>query len=97
MSVESTYASIQVLEGKVKLLLERYKQQKKLIQQLQKENKQLQKQLLKTTKPTFDFSDRLKVGTITEADQEGGSGTINERIEGFIKDIDRCIAYLNSL
>jgi len=95
MNSEKLQARIQYLEQKVRELLEHYKDQQRLIQQLQKEKEKLRQQASNRGEPTDNFSNSPEIGTITKSEEQArelGSG-----IDSYIRDIDRSITYLEQI
>lgn len=96
MNSEKLHVRIQYLEQKIMQLLKHHKNQQEVIQQLQKENEQLVQQVTNRAEITYDFPNRLEIGTITK--KEGRNTEDWEaRIDSYISDIDRSIAYLERL
>ncbi len=95
MDSAKPHVRVQYLEQKIMQLLEHYKNQQEVIQQLRRENEQLIQQVTNRAETTYDFSNSIESGTITK---EGRNMQDWEaRIDSYISDIDRSIAYLERL
>lgn len=95
MDNEVLKVSIQVLEQKLGELLGHYKDQKKVVQQLQVEKKQLRQRISSSNHSSVNFSKSPKSGTITK--NEAQARELGRSIDGYIRDIDKSIAYLEQL
>lgn len=88
---------LQALERKVRLLLSQYDSVKKDNTELKQRNEQLEEQLRAKEHQLNDFQNRYKISTIVKS-IEGGEEEIKEvkdRINDYIKEIDRCIYQLS--
>jgi|694.fasta_scaffold100333_2 hypothetical protein len=96
MDSEKLHVRVQYLEQKITQLLEHHKNQQEVIQQLRKENEQLVQQVTNRAEITYNFPNRLEIGTVTK---KRGRDTQDweARIDSYISDIDRSIAYLERL
>lgn len=90
---------INVLEDRLKQLLEVHEAQKKQIQNLFDENQQLKQRITQQDQVTQNFQNTLKVSTIARKMREQGErgGDVRKRINAYIKDIDKCIAHFEGL
>jgi DNA-binding protein H-NS len=95
MDSTNLHVRVQYLEQKIMQLLEHYKNQQEVIQQLRQENEQLIQQITNREETTYDFSNRLEIGTITK--KGGDMQDWEARLDSYISDIDRSIAYLERL
>jgi len=95
MNSEKLQARIQYLEQKVRELLEHYKDQQRLIQQLQKEKEKLRQQASNHGEPTGNFSNSPEIGTITKSEEQARA--LGSSIDSYIRDIDRSITYLEQI
>jgi chromosome segregation ATPase len=88
---------LQALERKVRLLLSQYDAVKKDNTELKQRNEQLEEQLRAKEHQLNDFQNKYKISTIVKS-IEGGEEEIKEvkdRINDYIKEIDRCIYQLS--
>lgn len=95
MDSEKLHARVQYLEQKIMQLLEHYKNQQEVIRQLRQEHEQLIQQVANGAETACDFLNRLEIGTVTN-----NGGNIRDweaRIDSYISDIDKSIAYLERL
>jgi hypothetical protein len=89
------HVRVQDLTQKVMRLLEGYKNQQEMIQQLQKKNEQLIHPITNRTEAVHEFSNGLKSDTI--AKKGGRLRDWEATIDSYIGDIDKSIAYLEKL
>jgi regulator of replication initiation timing len=95
MNSEKPYARVQYLEQKIMQLLERYKDQQEIVQQLQEENLHLKQLVNNRLEIAHDFSNSLEIGTITKKGEE--LRDVGSSIDSYIRDIDKSIAYFERL
>lgn len=95
MHSEKLYARIQYLEQKIMQLLERCKDQQEMMQQLRKEKEQLIRQVASKTETAYELSNSLKLDAV--AKHEKKMRNWEARIDNYIGDIDKTIAYLEQL
>lgn len=92
------------IDARLKAIQTKLQQVLKQSQLLQKENAQLKKELLKTQLSSTDKTERLqvlqqqvdvlKLGVSTWNEQE--KAELEQRIDVYLKEIDKCIALLNN-
>jgi chromosome segregation ATPase len=96
MHSENLHVRVQYLEQKIRQLLERCKDQQEMLQQLQKENEQLIQQIANNREMVHGLlSNSLDLGAITKDEQRMRDW--GARIDNYIGDIDKSIAYLEQL
>jgi chromosome segregation ATPase len=95
MHSEKLHVRVQYLEQKIMQLLERCKDQQEMIQQLRKEKEQLMQQGTNKTELVHNLSNSPALGTITKHEQKIRNW--EARIDNYIVDIDKAIAYLKQL
>jgi len=95
MSQDRLKMQLTSLERKLKLLITAYDAATDEIQQLRVEKAEL-KGLLKTKEDNLvNFQNQIKIGKIVESIDVGGdSSELKERIDEYIREIDRCIEHL---
>lgn len=95
MSQDRLKMQLSSLERKLKLLITAYNGATDEIQQLRIEKAEL-KGLLKTKEDHLvNFQNQIKIGKIVESIDVGGdSSELKERIDEYIREIDRCIEHL---
>jgi DNA-binding protein H-NS len=94
MDSEALHVRVQYLEQKIMQLLEHHKNQQEVIQQLRKENEQLAQKVTNRAEITYDFPNMLEIYTITKKKKRGDTQAWEARIDSYISDIDKSIAYL---
>ena len=97
MNKEKLNSSISLLERKVKLLLGEHKALKDELNALKTENQELRDVLEHKDTQINDFHNKIKISKIAD---NVGSGEIDsleikKQIDGYIKEIDRCIIHLS--
>ena len=97
MNKEKLNSSISLLERKVKLLLGEHKALKEELNALKTENQELRDVLEHKDTQINDFHNKIKISKIAD---NVGSGEIDsleikKQIDGYIKEIDRCIIHLS--
>ena len=95
MNSEGLQAGIKALGKKLRGLLEHYKEQQKVVQQLQKENNQLRQGTSSGGASPVSFLKSSEIGTITQNEEQARE--LGSSIDSYIRDIDKCIAYLEQL
>ena len=95
MNSEKLHVRVQDLEQKIMQLLEGYKDQQEMIQQLRQKNEQLIQQIANRTETVQDFSNSPESDATTK--NSGKLGDWEARIDSYISDIDKSIAYLEKL
>ncbi len=95
MNGEKLHVRVQDLEQKIMQLLESYKHQQEIIQQLQKKNEQLTHQITHRKETVQDFSNSLETDIVTKKSERAGDW--GARIDSYISDIEKGIAYLEKL
>jgi len=93
MDSEKIHLHVQYLEQKIMRLLEQCRNQEEIIRRLQKEP--LIQQVSSSAETAYDFSNQLELGTMTKG--ENAIRAWEAKIDGYISDIDRSIAYLEQL
>jgi len=88
---------LQALERKIRLLLNEYHSLKKEHEMLKDENLDLKETISLKDKQLYDFQNQLNITTIVDniTTGEREASEVKERINEYIKEIDRCIQYLN--
>ncbi|MCU0317951.1 MAG: hypothetical protein MUC61_01240 [Amoebophilaceae bacterium] len=86
---------VQDLEQKIIQLLEQHKEQRAMLLRLQEENQQLMQRIAHQAEAVHDVSSKLSVGTLVRAG--GATQDWETRIDNYINDIDKSIAYLERL
>jgi DNA-binding protein H-NS len=95
MHSENLHARVQHLEQKIRKLLEHFKDQQAMLQQLQKEKEQLIQQVANSKETVHKLSNSLKLGSVTKDEQKMKNW--GAKIDSYISGIDKSIAYLEQL
>lgn len=86
------------LERKLSLLISEHRALKEKIQHLQTENAELKASLSRRTEQLEGFQNRAKISKLVDVVQAGESDSagLKEKLDEYIKEIDRCIAHLSN-
>ena len=88
---------IQRIENKLQQLLKEYNAAQKEIQRLQKENKRLSGQLQFFEEQAHEHNQKADVSKLGSQHLKSTSKkALEKRIDAYLKDIDKCLALLNS-
>ncbi|WP_258103957.1 hypothetical protein [Marinoscillum sp. MHG1-6] len=96
MGNETLRTELSQLERRVKLLLSEHSALKSEIQQLKKANEDLKSQLSAQNGHLTNFQNQAKISRLVDSMLAEGktSNELKTVIEGYIKEIDKCIAHL---
>jgi len=97
MSNEIFRTEITNLDRKVKLLLNEHSQLKQEIDSLKRQNNLLESKVSEKEVALTGFQNQMKISKIVESMVAGEENTteLKEVIDGYIKEIDKCIAHLS--
>lgn len=96
MSQDRLKGQLSSLERKLKLLITAYKGATEEIQKLRGENAQLKGLLKSKEDQLLNFQNQIKIGKIVDSIDVGGdSSDLKERIDEYIREIDKCVEHLN--
>lgn len=95
MHSDKLYVRVQDLEQKIMQLLEQHREQQAMLLRLQEENKQLIQRIANQAEAVHDVSNKRSIGTLVKAGDE--TQDWETRIDNYISDIDKSIAYLERL
>ncbi len=97
MSNEILRTEISNLDRKVKLLLNEHSQLKKEIDTLRQQNGLLESKISEKEATLSGFQNQMKISKIVESMVAGEDNTSELKvvIDGYIKEIDKCIAHLS--
>ena len=88
---------IQRIEDRVLLLLKEYNLAQKEVQRLQKENNRLNELLKQYTDKSSKLNEKQDTAKISvETLKTHSKKDLEKRIDAYLKDIDKCLALLNS-
>lgn len=88
---------LQTLERKIRLLLSQFAQEKKFSEDLKNQNAELKALLRSKEEQISDFQNRIKISTIVDSISVGETEAteVKDKIDDYIKEIDRCINQLS--
>lgn len=97
MSNEVFRTELSNLDRKVKLLLNDHSQLRQEIESLKRQNDLLESKVSEKEVALSGFQNQLKISKIVESMVAGDENTteLKEVIDGYIKEIDKCIAHLS--
>ena len=90
-------SELQSLERKIRFLLGEYNSLKENQDALKNENLELRGIIDKKDKQLSDFQNKINISTIVDSisEEESGVSEVKEKLNEYIKEIDKCIQYLN--
>lgn len=96
MPSEKLYREFQNLERQIQLVLSENKRLKDELNQTRNENGSLKEKMKSQEANLTSFQNQMKVSKIVnnKVVSEGDSAQLKETIDGYIKEIDKCIAHL---
>ena len=88
---------LQTLERKIRLLMTQYSQEKKSKEDLINQNEELKSLLNSKEQQISDFQNKIKISTIVDSISVGESEAteVKNKIDDYIKEIDKCINQLS--
>lgn len=97
MSNEVFRTELSNLDRKVKLLLNEHSQLRQEIESLKRQNDLLESKVSEKEVALSGFQNQLKISKIVDSMVAGDENTteLKEVIDGYIKEIDKCIAHLS--
>ena len=96
MPSEKLYREFQNLERKIQLVLTENKRLKDELNQTREENGSLKEKMKSQEANLTTFQDKMKINKLVNNTvvSDGESAQLKETIDGYIKEIDKCIAHL---
>lgn len=96
MPSEKLYREFQNLERKIQLVLTENKRLKDELNHTREENGSLKERMKSQEANLTSFQDKMKINKLVNSTvvSEGDSAQLKETIDGYIKEIDKCIAHL---
>ena len=90
-------AQLTSLERKMKLLINDYQHTKMEVEQMQLENTSLKSTVQEKEDQINNFQNTIKIGKIVGRidAEEGNSSELKNRVDEYIREIDKCIAHLS--
>ena len=97
MSQEVVINEITALERKLSVLIKDYYSLKENIQLIQNENQELKKTVAQKQQQLDQFQNRAKIGKLVSniGTDEIEAVDMKRKLDEYIKEIDKCIAYLS--
>ncbi|WP_424962196.1 hypothetical protein [Ekhidna sp.] len=96
MPSEKLYREFQNLERKIQLVLNENKRLKDELNYTREENGTLKEKIDSQQASLNSFQDQMKINKLVnnKVVSDGDSAQLKETIDGYIKEIDKCIAHL---
>lgn len=96
MPNEQLYREIQNLERKIQLVLNENKKLKGDLSQAKSENHELKTRIESQSTNLTSFQNQVKISKLVNnmVVEESDSTELQEKLDGYIKEIDKCIAHL---
>ena len=96
MPSEKLYREFQNLERKIQMVLSENKRLKDELNVFKSENGQLKEKMQNQQTSLSNFQDQMKINKLVNnmVVSDGDSAQLKETIDGYIKEIDKCIAHL---
>ncbi|WP_420576146.1 hypothetical protein [Ekhidna sp.] len=96
MPSEKLYREFQNLERKIQLVIGENKRLKDELNVARKENGTLKEKMESQQASLSSFQDQMKISKLVnnKVVSDGDSAQLKETIDGYIKEIDKCIAHL---
>ncbi len=96
MPSEKLYREFQNLERKIQLVLSENKRLKDELNHFKEENGNLKEKIESQQASLHSFQDQMKINKLinNKVVSDGDSVQLKETIDGYIKEIDKCIAHL---
>ncbi|WP_436517752.1 hypothetical protein [Ekhidna sp. To15] len=96
MPSEKLYREFQNLERKIQLVLTENKRLKDELNHTKEENGTLKERMKSQEANLTSFQDKMKINKLVNSTvvSDGDSAQLKETIDGYIKEIDKCIAHL---
>ena len=97
MDSKNLYSGLELLDSKIKLLVNSYEAIRLEVNKLREENKRLQGIVDNKESEINDFQNRDKISKIVEGIGEEREDTteLKSMITDYVKEIDKCIAHLS--
>lgn len=96
MPNEQLYREIQNLERKIQLMLNENKKLKEDLSRAKNENSDLKIRVESQSTNLTSFQNQAKISKLVNnmGVEDGDSAELREKLDGYIKEIDKCIAHL---
>jgi hypothetical protein len=97
MNQETLKNNLQGLERKLQILVGEHKSLKEQVVLLKQENQELKSGLRSRDEQLLNFKNQIKISKIVDNlnPEDGSSSELKKKVEEYIREVDRCIAYLS--
>lgn len=97
MNQETLKNNLQGLERKLQILVGEHKNLKEQVILLKQENQELKSGLRSRDEQLLNFKNQIKISKIVDNlnPEDGSSSELKKKVEEYIREVDRCIAYLS--
>ncbi len=85
------------LERKLLVLINEHKSLKEEIKTLKTENQELKAGVKSRDEQLFNFKNQIKISKIVDniSPEDGSASELKKKVDDYIREIDKCIAYLS--
>lgn len=97
MNQETLKTNLNGLERKLQMLVGEHKSLKEQVVLLKQENQELKSGLRNRDEQLLNFKNQIKISKIVDNlnPEDGSSSELKKKVEEYIREVDRCIAYLS--
>lgn len=97
MNQETLKTNLSGLERKLQILVGEHKSLKEQVVLLKQENQELKTGLRNRDEQLLNFKNQIKISKIVDNlnPEDGSSSELKKKVEEYIREVDRCIAYLS--
>jgi chromosome segregation ATPase len=97
MNQETLKTNLNGLERKLQILVGEHKSLKEQVQLLKQENQELKSGQRSRDEQLLNFKNQIKISKIVDNlnPEDGSSSELKKKVEEYIREVDRCIAYLS--
>jgi phage shock protein A len=97
MNQETLKSNLNGLERKLQILIGEHKTLKDQVSLLKQENEELKSGLRARDEQLLNFKNQIKISKIIDnlSPEDGNSSELKKKIEEYIREVDKCIAFLS--
>ena len=97
MDQELLKTNLNGLERKLLVLINEHKSLKEEIKTLKTENQELKSGIKNRDEQLFNFKNQIKISKIVDNlnPEDGSASELKRKVDDYIREIDKCIAYLS--
>jgi phage shock protein A len=97
MNQETLKSNLNGLERKLQILIGEHKSLKDQVSLLKQENEELKSRLRARDEQLLNFKNQIKISKIVDnlSPEDGSSSELKKKIEEYIREVDKCIAFLS--